>query len=580
MRLFLLLTLVALSFCNLPAQQNRGIYFQQITVINDKDGSPLAYANVYNKRSGIGTPTNEEGYFELPGNKHGDTIVVSYLGFEDYLLVLTNRMQKTILLRPSPDQLSEVTVTADNGYLYDLVLSARKNSTTPTKEAKTYFYLETKVRGEYTEIIEAFYNGTYADFGLHDLQFKKGRVGLKPVGKRYFHSTESSKLFSTHNLFERSTLFPDSPLSIRRGALRKRYRLSLANRFSENGADVYAISFEPSGAEALFSGTVWIDRTNNRIRKVSLSIKNSRVHPFTKIGLIELAGTDMNITRTYSDLDQNPFLDGLDFNYTIRFTDDRGGEHEAFTKAYSKAYDYGQPFDPPRFSFTKAIHEDYRNIIFTPYDSVFWKGTDEFRFYDRLEQTEDFIFTNRTENNVLFSRREESDQQLQWPYIVWNEGRFKMTQAPESKINPPAYLHKFQTERFQLGIKLYLDVNYVRDAFTYQLLSVLDPAETYYHFYMGQSDQAFLNMSFDLMEIQRRALDAELGQLTQPTIAELETLYQQYVAQFEKEALTLLRETNRGTNLRAMASWNDYILSRLSIDNLKLFGLKDIRDGQ
>lgn len=29
-----------------------------------------------------------------------------------------------------------------------------------------------------------------------------------------------------------------------------------------------------------------------------------------------------------------------------------------------------------------------------------------------------------------------------------------------------------------------------------------------------------------------------------------------------------------------MASWNDYILSRLSIDNLKLFGLKDIRDGQ
>ena len=33
------------------------------------------------------------------------------------------------------------------------------------------------------------------------LSIKKGRIGLKPVNRRFFHSTESSRLFSMHDLY-------------------------------------------------------------------------------------------------------------------------------------------------------------------------------------------------------------------------------------------------------------------------------------------------------------------------------------------------------------------------------------------
>ena len=129
-------------------------------------------------------------------------------------------MPKRISLSPLSTLLDEVVVIADSDYLYDIVTKLRKNKRTKRKTSKTYFFLETLLYDERIEIIESYYNGEYSNLGIDELNIKKGRIGLKPVKDRYFRSTESSKLFSMHDLFTKSKLFPDNPLSIKKKDLK------------------------------------------------------------------------------------------------------------------------------------------------------------------------------------------------------------------------------------------------------------------------------------------------------------------------------------------------------------------------
>lgn len=547
------------------------------TVVDSKTATSLPYANVFNQRLQTGTATNLEGYFELPNNRVGDTITISYLGYLVETLIVTSDFPREILLQPNPGLLAEVVVRSDDSYLYDLVQQVRKNNKTATKTSKTYFYLETQLFGEPAEIIEAYYNGQYANYGTTGLQLKKGRIGLRPINNRYFSSTESSRLFSMYDVFARSHLFPENPLSIKKGALKKRFSLSLKSTYQEGQAKIYVINFLPRGKERdLFSGTLWIDQDNNRLLKFSLNIQNSDTHPFTPIGYNTIEGVDMEITKSYTGIDDALFLSSADFNYNVSYVDSAGYKLEASTKAFSKAYDYGNQFNLPYFEFTRQFHQDYRNMVLTPYDAVFWDGTTEFRFYDRLEKVERFIQDNHIENNIIYADRDYSGQQLQWNYVPWDKTRFKMSQAPVSKIETPSYLRRHNVDKYHLNVKLYLDVNFIHDSLTYQLISILDPAETFYYFYLKNTDHAFMNMYFDLMEIQKRKLEAELILMKYPTIEQLDELHQRYSSIFESESRKFASETRRGERLPKMAAWSDFIYDHLAIDNLKLFSLEEV----
>ncbi|MFT5999366.1 MAG: hypothetical protein ACI81P_001824 [Neolewinella sp.] len=569
--------LLLLIFQAIPGLSQNRSFSLKATVVHKKINAPLPYANVFNQRLKTGTATNLEGYFELPNNRTGDTITISYLGYLVKTIIATPDFPRQIQLQPNPSLLAEVVVRSDDSYLYELVRQARKNSRTATKISKTYFYLETKLFGKPVEIIEAYYNGQYANYGTTGLQLKKGRIGLRPINKRYFSSTESSRLFSMYDVFARSHLFPDNPLSIKRGALKKRFSLSLRNTYQEGQSKIYVVNFHPKGKGSdLFHGTLWINQSNDRLLKFSLNIHNSGTHPFTPIGYNRILGVDMEITTSFTPIDNALFLNSADFNYNVSYLDSLGHKLEASTKAFSKAYDYGEKFNLPYFEFTRQFHQDYRNIVLTPYDAVFWEGTTEFRFYDRLDKVERFIKDNHIENNIIYADREDSGQQLQWNYIHWDKNRFKMSQAPVAKIETPTYLRRYNIEKYHLNVKLYLDVNFIRDSLTYQLISILDPAETFYYFYLKNTDHAFMNMYFDLMEVQKRKLEAELKLMNHPTVEQLDALHQTYSDNFKREAEKFAAETRRGERLRKMAAWSDYIYDQLAIDNLKLFGLEEV----
>ncbi len=543
-------------------------------IIEENTDKVLPFATIFNKQQSNGTASNSEGYFELPNNQLGDTIVVSYLGYKEKVLIVSQEIPKKISLVPHSALLNEVVVRADNDYLYNIVTNVRKNKKTKFKTSKTYFFLETLLYNEPVEIIESYYNGGYSNLGINELNIKKGRIGLKPVNNRYFRSTESSTLFSMHDLFAKSNLFPESPLSINKKELKRDYALKLNHTFNENQSKIYVIDFIPKNEKnGLFRGSVWIDQKNNRLIKTILTSENSTIHPFVPIGFNTIRNVDMEITKSYETIDGEQFINTIDFNYNVSYFDKWGNEVKATTKAFTKAYDYRNEFKLPYFEFTRHFHEDYRNITVAPYDSVFWNQTSEFRFYDRIQEIENFILENKISKGVMHpaSKKDSLHSQLQFPYISWNKIRFKMRQAPPSVIEKSKRTKSFEIDRFNISVKLYLDINKINDSIIYQVCSILDPVASYYHFNMTDKDRAFMNMYFDLMEVRKRKFEYELSlskNLNEELIVEL---YHKHLNAFDTECKLFIAETNRGKNIKKMEKWNDYILESLNINNLKYF---------
>jgi hypothetical protein len=295
-------------------------YILRASIIDESTQAPLPYATVYNQTRETGTASNADGFFELPQCQSGDTIVASYVGYSDRSIVLSSDLPTTLYLSPSPRSIGEVVITVKSDYLVKMVAKLRKNKKTPVQTAKTYFFLETEIEDQSVEIIEAHFNGQYADLGIEDLSLKKGRIGLKPLVDRYYLSTESARLFCMHRLFVRSDLFPKSPLSTKTKKLKSTYTFTLSSTYTDAGSTIYVIDFTPKrDQDRLFSGRLWIDRAANRLLKVNLSIEHASVHPFLVIGSNTIEAVSMEITKSYGASGSESYINAIDFNYEVTY---------------------------------------------------------------------------------------------------------------------------------------------------------------------------------------------------------------------------------------------------------------------
>ena len=575
MKIIVLLMTLFQVICCLGQKENQNFIDFKATVLEENSNIILAYANVFNQQKLIGTATNLEGYFELPNNQIGDTIVISYLGYEDKILILSHEIVEVIELTPSAGILKEIVVTAESDYLYEMIIKLRRNRKTKSRKAKTYFYLETLLFDEPIEIIESYYNGKYSNYGLSELEMKKGRIGLRPVKNRYFSSTESSRIFSLHDFFSKNKLFPSNPLALKKKEFKKKYSLELSHTYLNKGQNIFVVDFFPKKEKSdLFSGRIWLDRDRNKVLKIKLKIRNSKVHPFVPIGFNTIQYVDMEMTKSFEEINNTPFISSIDYNYNVVYQDTSGNEMKATTKAYLNAYDYNATFDLPNFEFTRHLHEDYRNITAAGYDSIFWNRSTEFRFYDRMVEVENFIKENYIDNNLLFPKRASIDkQQLEFPYIMWNENRFEMTQVSNDVIEKSKRTRAFESDRYKFNVKLYCDINFVQDTMIYRLATILDPVGSYYHFQITELDQAFMNMYLDLMEIQKRKFESELSKMQLPSKELVNKLYKKHINEFNTNKKLFVSETNKGRNWDKMEWWNNYILKALKIDNLKTLNL-------
>lgn len=90
----------------IPQQQGRTI----TGTVTDNNGEPVIGANVVVKGTTIGTITNFDGYYSLPGVPNGATLSVSYIGYLTREMAVGNQSTVNIILTEDTQALDEVVV--------------------------------------------------------------------------------------------------------------------------------------------------------------------------------------------------------------------------------------------------------------------------------------------------------------------------------------------------------------------------------------------------------------------------------------------------------------------------------------
>lgn len=566
--LFAFLILCPLLLCS----QSQNTITIQSHVVDANNKTELPYATIYNLRLKTGTASDLNGSFTLPNNLIGDTLLVRYLGYKENAFVIDGNKISTILLEPEKNVIDEIVITAKSDYLYKIVSALKKNKSTSSTQSKTYLYLETQNEDQTIELLEAYYNGTYKNNRCDRLELKKGRIGIKSINNRYFHSTESSRLFVNYNCFGNSKLFPSSPLSLSKRKLKKAYDLELVKIFNKNSEQLYQIKFTAKkDIGRAFNGMLILNPNENTLNYLELKVADAEVHPFLPIGGIKLEDIDMHVIIEYRKERKQSFIDKMHFNYVLDYKSRDNKNVNISTTVYTKAYDNKNTFNLPLFNFSPALHEDYRNITLSPYDSLYWEKQTQFRFYEKSSFIDSFVRENYIENNFII--QEFDRPQLEFGYLIWDDKRLFL-KAPDYKtIEKSRLSNTFEIDRYNLNVQLYLDVVFIEKKPKIELYSIIDPVNTFYHFNINETDHAFINMYFDLLEIERRRLQNKLQNIEDLKWETVQNLYDISYQSFHQTSKDFVKDVNRGLNKVEMQKWNKIIDDALGIDNITLFAL-------
>lgn len=548
------------------------------TLLDQKTSQPIPFANIYNQSNGQGTLSNLDGYFVLGNIKASDTIVISFIGYEKTLLIPSQSIiDTTLLLAQKHEQLREITVVADDSYLYEMVAKCRKAVKPVTRTAKTYYLLQSSEDGRQIEAVESYFNGEFSGYDVNDLHIKNGRVALKKTNNRFFLSTESSKVIYMHKLLNTNQYFPTSPFELSKRKLKKHYELFLESKYlNDDSVMVYVIEFVPKDTEGnFFQGKLWLDSLDNIILKTNLQISNAPVHPFLPVGVADsIERVNLNITKNYEVVNHELRFTSVDFKYDVRYRTLQNTKLSVNTNAVLYAYDYEMPFVLPQFEFTETAYSDYRKIQAAPYNDFFWDNINEFKMNDLTSKNEQFVQNKSTlKGDDLFSGNGYFKKGIfENPYIFWKPNRVIFKEDSLNTLgNNPLSRSTIPADLYHLEAQIYMDINELNDSVHFITKTVFDPFKSYYHLPLDKEGQAFINMYFDLTEIYRRELDEELQK--QKDLQSMMAVYETKMQQLKVQQQLFLKDTDHGTNRPGMEKWNTYIAVKLQVDNVRLFEL-------
>lgn len=549
-------------------------------VLNAATKEPVSFSNVYNKTLQKGTITNDDGYFRVVTSSTQDSIMIIFIGYETQIVKLDAQQNfYTIYLEESTQLLREIVVTPnDNLYLFDLLVKCRSKASSFQADAKAYYELKTYRDEQQIELVEGYYNAAITGYELSGLSLKAGRLAMQPYDNRFFASMESSTAITAMKLLDNNSSFPDSPLELSKREMRKSFDLSLDKKYVDGNTDsIYVISYEPTDKTGLFfDGTIWVNKTNNTILKITLNCLNSKKYPFRPIFPGDtISNVSFAITKTFTPQHGHPVFNHIDFAYIIDYRSRKG---EVYEQSYSiksnavlYAYDFKNTFLIPTFNVTDDAYSDYRKINAMPYNDFFWRYNDEYRLKDGDNSNEVFFndiysFTNKT---IFKSNPLMKSKLFQHPYIQWSEDRvfFRDIAVDTSASSPSADV---LADKYNLGVKLFVDINTYQDSTSIFSATIFDPYVSFYHLPIDNKTHCFINMLFDICEIERRKLESQLKS-SMKDVRLFDEIYQELETQFEFKKAQYLKEVDRGTNEVEMKKWNAYIIEHLGINNLTLF---------
>jgi hypothetical protein len=581
MKIFWLFIFICQSIALFGQNHSSGTEVQG-RIFNKETKEPIPYVNISIYQSQYGTISDITGNFKISVPSVNDTLYVSHIGFKKQLIPLTEKDTfYTIYLEQNIQLLNAVTITApDYSYLCDLLIDCKKNLPIENRTTKAYYELKSYSGGNQIELLEAFYNAELKGYDLCELELKTGRFALKKSGNSFFNSLESSRAIILDRLFAENEYFPQSPLAFSASKMKKKFWMELEKKYLENTSDsVYVIRYQPKDTSGVFfNGQIWVNPQKKQVIKITFDCRNCQVSPF--IPLFEtdnLSNISLNITKTFMEIDNKMFFNHIDFSYRFDY-DSRIGyadnvKYNILTNAVLHIYDYENSFFIPKFSFNENCVSDYFKIAAMPYNIFFWENNSEFGIIDYNNQNSSFYKENEAFNSRNWYMNNQSIKKVyEGPFIAWSEKRILIKGITGDTLISNASNPGFIADRYNLSVKIFMDINTYADSTNVLTSTVFDPWETFYHLPVDTATNCFLNIYFDICEYERRIFVGKIQGLGNNK-DEILRKYEEMNADLDKLKNQYLQEVDRGTNRKELEEWNQYIVDNLGINNMRLFNL-------
>ncbi|MEQ8909540.1 MAG: carboxypeptidase-like regulatory domain-containing protein [Vicingaceae bacterium] len=570
----LLFCLFSFSFLLSQAQDLQEVVGR---ISDAQNGKPLPFATLVTS-SGLGSTTDEEGYFKIKV-KAAESLRISYVGYQTKEISLADSSDfLNIALVPLVTEIQTVNISAKNDYLYKLVAYARFSLAQKSDTARAYYSLATTIDDAPIERMEAYYNANIQGYDLQNLKLKNGRIGIRPFKERYFVSVRSTYALLLHKLTQQPDYFPESPIGLGKGRLKRNFKLQFDGRYwDEKGNRIYRIAFEPlKDKERSFSGTLWVDSARKAFVKVELRKQQTATHPFLplfKDGEIESA--DIFIRKQFTLKGNWYYLQSVDFEYHLDYRSRKDELQKIKTKALLYAYDYDRPFLLPRFEFPEGLTNEYRQINALPHQSEFWDHPERFQLPDIAGETQAFFTSSKTHRakDALQKSRISKHHLFEHPYSIWNGQRIVMRNEPIKHSQKPSHYNQFEVnvraDLYQFKVQLFLDLTQWQDSLSTHTAAIFDPYQSFYRYEQDSLSAVVLNLYFDLAEVYRRKLAQAIEKENKR--GAILAAYRKVKEAYQAEAALFLADVELGQNRFALRSWNDKLRQETGIDNIALF---------
>ena len=386
---------------------------------------------------------------------------------------------------------------------------------------------------------------------------------------------------------KKSDRFPYNPLQMSGRKLKNSYYLDLDRKYiNENADTIYVIDYYPKkDKNKHFKGKIWINKSQNTIAKIVLNCEAAALHPFLRIfGLVSIANVDFKITWTFKPIHGQYIFNHVDFEYILNYKSVDPEEKEINmirTKAILYAYDYVTPFDLPLYNLSEKTQGDYREISALPYNKFFWINHDEYRLNDSFNDSKDFPndslwFSNNNIFNHHWRHNNWKKGFFQHPFSFWSPNRIIIKEnIPEPKggsVSPG-----FISDKYNLAVKFYANRDVYADSVNITTSAVFDPFDSFYHLPIDKFTLCFINIYFDLCEIERRTLSKKLNTIKHDFDL-MTKVYDEFLMEMDIKKAKYMKEVDRGLVLYKMQEYNNYVLDNLGIDNFEIFGLLETGD--
>ena len=572
MKLKLIIFSLLITF-ELTAQEKSFKQFEGYT-FNVANRAIVPFAVVYNHNLQQGVLANENGYFQIPYKSIQDSITIKVIGFETYLLNLSKQqLTNSIYLKEKNQLLTIVTVDAkDNSYLFDYLIKIRKNVSTLNKQAKSYFYLNTFINQKQIELVECFYNAEIKGCDIDELHLKNGRFGIKYHQNNLFISVESAQALTMDKLFNENLYFPFNPLQLTKSKLRKSYRIKLVQKYINDQKDsTFVFKLRPIDTSGrYFYSKIWVNQKNNQLEKITLSCPHAIRHPFMPIHKSDsILNIDLSITKTFKNIANKSYFEHLDFNYHIRYKNELDSVYNINSIAVIQMYDFENLFILPLFSFQESGMGTYRKLNAFPFNEFFWMNHQELQMSDESKRNNAFYQDDEIVTNQTFFKSWIPNKSgfFEHPFIQWTGKRIFF--RPNEQVFEPSK-SKIIADRYNLEARPFIDYNYYKDSTHLLIKTIFDPFKSFYYLPLTPEVHCFINMYFDLMEINKAELATKIEE-SDKNPARIKLLYEEQLVKIESMEAQFFHEVQRGDNKKKLKEWNNYIIDKIGINNMDIF---------